>query len=94
MSLARVVTFENVGQAQIEEVARQVREDPRPDDIPASEFIMLHDAESDTALAIVFFDDEDSYRRGDEALNAMPSDETPGRRTSVARYRVVGRMTA
>lgn len=94
MSLARVVTFENVDQAQIEEVARQVREDPRPDDIPASEFLMLHDADSGTALAIVFFDDEDAYRRGDAALNAMPADETPGRRTSVARYRVVGRMTA
>lgn len=94
MSLARVVTFENVDQAQIEEVARQVREDPRPDDIPASEFLMLHDSQSGTALAIVFFDDEDSYRRGDEALNAMPADETPGRRTSVARYSVVGRMTA
>lgn len=94
MSLARVVTFENVDQAQIEEVARQVREDPRPDDIPASEFLMLHDAGSGTALAIVFFDDEDAYRRGDEALNAMPADETPGRRASVARYRVVGRTTA
>lgn len=94
MSLARVVTFENVDQAQIEEVAREVREDPRPDDIPASEFLMLHDADSGTAMAIVFFDDEDAYRRGDEALNAMPADETPGRRTSVGRYRVVGRVTA
>jgi hypothetical protein len=94
MSLARVVTFENVDQAQIEEVARQVREDPRPDDIPASEFLMLHDADGGTALAIVFFDDDDAYRRGDEALNAMSADETPGRRTAVARYSVVGRMTA
>jgi hypothetical protein len=94
MSLARVVAFENVGQAQMEEVVRQIREDPRPDDIPASEFVMLHDPDSDTALALLFFDDEDAYRRGDEALNAMPADETPGRRTSVARYRVVGRMTA
>jgi hypothetical protein len=94
MSLARVGTFENVDRAQIEKVTRQVREDPRPDDIPASEFVMLHDPDSDTALAIVFFDDEDAYRRGGEALNAMPVEETPGRRTSVARYRVVGRMKA
>jgi hypothetical protein len=94
MSLARVVTFENVDQAQMEEVARQAREDPRPDDIPASELLMLHDPDSRTALAILLFDDEDAYRRGDEALNAMPADETPGRRTSVARYAVVGRMTA
>lgn len=94
MSLARVVTFEGVDQAHMDALAQQVRDDPRPDDVPASEIVMLHDPQSATALAILFFDDEDSYRRGDEALNAMPADETPGRRTSVARYAVVGRMTA
>jgi hypothetical protein len=42
---------------------------------------------------IVFFDSEDDYRRGDEALNAMPAEDTPGRRTSVAKYDVAIRVT-
>ena len=37
---------------------------------------------------ILFFDTEDDYSRGDEMLNAMPADETPGQRTSVTRYNV------
>ena len=53
---------------------------------------MLHDAEAEKSLAIVFFDTEDDYRQGDEVLNAMPGD-TPGRRTSVAKYEVPIRMT-
>jgi hypothetical protein len=42
---------------------------------------------------IVFFEDEDAYKRGDEILNAMPAGETPGQRTSVTRYDVAMRMT-
>jgi hypothetical protein len=42
---------------------------------------------------IVFFESEDDYRRGDEVLNAMGSDETPGRRASVTKYDVAIRMT-
>ena len=42
---------------------------------------------------ILFFDNEDDYRRGDEALNAMPAGDTPGQRTSVAKYEVAMRMT-
>ena len=41
---------------------------------------------------IVFFDTEDDYRQGDEVLNAMPADDTPGSRTSVAKYEVPIRM--
>jgi hypothetical protein len=43
---------------------------------------------------IIFFDDEDDYRRGDEALSAMPAGDTPGRRAAVTRYDVAIRMTA
>jgi hypothetical protein len=43
---------------------------------------------------ILFFETEEDYGRGDEVLNAMPADETPGRRSSVARYDVAIRMTA
>ncbi len=45
-----------------------------------------------TALAIVFFDNEEDYAKGDAALNAMPASDTPGQRTSVAKYDVAVRM--
>lgn len=47
----------------------------------------------DGSLVIVFFDGEDDYRRGDEALEAMPSADTPGRRASVRKYHVAFRLT-
>ena len=45
------------------------------------------------ALVILFFDTDDDYRRGDEALNAMPAGDTPGKRASVTKYDVAFRMT-
>ena len=44
--------------------------------------------------ARVLFETADDYRQGDEALNAMPADETPGKRTAVAKYDVAFRMTS
>ena len=71
MALARVVAFEGVSTARIEEMQREMREGEQPEGMPASEFIMLHDAGSENALAIVFFETEEDYRRGDELLNAI-----------------------
>jgi hypothetical protein len=93
MALARVVTFEGVDKARMEEMQREMSGQERPDNIPATEIIVLHDAEADKAVAIVFFENEDDYRRGDEALNAMPAADTPGRRTSVTKYDVPIRMS-
>jgi hypothetical protein len=56
--------------------------------------MILHNPESDSALAIVFFDNEDDYQTGDAFLSAMPSSDTPGRRTSVAKHDVAVRMTS
>jgi hypothetical protein len=94
MALARVVSFEGVSRDRIEEIKREMQEGERPQDVPAKEVLMLHDPEADKSLAILFFDTEDDYRRGDEVLNAMPAGDTPGRRTSVAKYDVAVRMTA
>jgi hypothetical protein len=94
MALARVVSFEGVGKDRIEEMQREMREGERPEDVPATEVVVLHDSEAERALVILFFETEDDYRRGDETLNAMPAGETPGRRTSVTRYDVAIRMTA
>ena len=49
-----------------------------------------YDAEK--SIVLVFFDSEEDYQRGDEALSAMPSGDTPGQRTGVAKYEVAVRM--
>ena len=92
MALARVVSFEGVSTDRIEEMKRELREGERPEGMPATEMVMLHDPESEKSVAIVFFETEDDYRQGDEILNAMPAGDTPGRRTSVTRYDVAHRM--
>lgn len=93
MSLARVVSFEGVTSDHMQEVERRIAEEGRPEEIPATEIIILHDPEAETSLAVVFFDNEDDYRKGDAALSAMPASDTPGRRTSVTKYRVAVRAT-
>ena len=94
MTLARVVTFEGVNKDRIDELTREMQEGGPPEEIPAKEIVMLHDREGDTSLVILFFDSEDDYRRGDEALNAMPAGDTPGTRTSVTKYQVAVHRTA
>jgi hypothetical protein len=93
MALARVVSFEDVNRDRIEEMQREMREGERPEGLPATEIVVLHDAEAEKSLVILVFETEDDYRRGDETLNAMPAGDTPGRRTSVNRYDVAIRMT-
>jgi hypothetical protein len=92
MALARVVTFEGVEAESIEEARSQVEGD-RPDGLPATEIIMLHDADAKKSLVIVFFDTESDYATGDATLNAMATGDTPGQRTSVAKYDVAVRRT-
>jgi hypothetical protein len=65
----------------------------RPDDVPAKEIVVLHDPEAGKALVVLFFESDEDYRRGDEALSAMPASDTPGQRTSVTKYDVAFRMT-
>jgi hypothetical protein len=93
MALARVVTFEGVDADRIREMKNEIEGGERPADIPATEVLILHDAGSDKALAIVFFDNEDDYATGDATLNAMPRGDTPGQRTGVEKFDVALRMT-
>ena len=93
MALARVVTFEGVDKDRIEQLRSELEQGgERPEGVPASEIVVLHDAEAERSLVVVFFDSEEDYRKGDEALNAMPAGDTPGRRTSVTKYDVAIRM--
>ena len=94
MPLARVVTFEGVSKDRMEEMDREMREGQPPEGFPSSETVVLHDPEAEESLVIIIFENEDDYRRGDEVLNAMPSGDTPGRRTSVKKYNVAARMTS
>jgi hypothetical protein len=93
MALARVVSFDGVSSERIAEMQSEMEGSERPDDVPAKEIVVLHDPDAEKSLVILFFDNEDDYRRGDETLNAMPAGDTPGKRTSVSKYQVAFRMT-
>jgi len=93
MAFVRVVSFDGVSAERMADLARNVNEGERPDELPATEMLLLHDSESERALALVFFDSEDDYQKGHATLDAMPTDDTPGKRTSVAKYEVAARVT-
>jgi hypothetical protein len=86
---ARVATFEheNVDQ-MVDEIRRDVESGDRPPGLEDAKGVMvLVDRDKGKSMGIVFFDDEEALKRGDEALNQM----TPGegnRRTSVEFYEV------
>jgi hypothetical protein len=93
MALARVVSFEGVGKDRMDEMRREISDGEPPQGLPTTEIIVLHDADAEQALVIVFFETEDDYNRGDEILSAMPAGDTPGRRASVKKYEVGARAT-
>ena len=92
MALARVVSFDGVTQDRVREMQSEMRDSEPPEGLPAKEIIVLHDADAEKSVVIVFFDSEEDYRQGDEVLSAMPSGDTPGQRTGVAKYDVAMRM--
>lgn len=94
MALARVVTFEGVDSQRIAQLKSEIEAGEKPEGLPATEMMILHDSENDSALAIVFFDNEEDYKQGDQTLSAMPAGDTPGQRTSVDKYEVAVRATA
>jgi hypothetical protein len=93
MALARVVAFEGVTRERMEQLKGEIESGDRPEGVPATEFLLLHDSAANESLAVLFFESEDDYATGDAALDAMPRDDTPGTRTSVRKYDVVARMT-
>ena len=94
MALARVVSFDGVSKDRVEQMKGEMESGQPPEGLNATEVIILHDADAEKSLAIVFFDNEEDYRQGDETLSAMPADEVPGRRASVSKYDVAVRATA
>jgi hypothetical protein len=94
MAFARVVSFEGVDSAHMADLRSRMEGGEPPEGMPPSELLVLHDPEAQRSLAIVMFDNEDDYRKGDEILNSMPTGDTPGTRTSVTKYDVAMRMSS
>ena len=91
MALARVVSFEGVDSQRMSQLKTEMQGEP-PEGLPAKELLVLHDPDTEQSMAIVFFDNEDDYQKGHEILDAMPTTDTPGRRTSVSKYDVAIRQ--
>ena len=92
MAIARVVSFEDVDAGRMADLQRRMEEDGQPDGMPPVEILVLHDAGADRALVVQLFDNDDDYQRGEAVFAAMPTTDTPGRRASVSRYDVAGRL--
>jgi hypothetical protein len=90
MAVARVVEFEGVSKERLEEQNRKMVSGP-PEGFPNGELVVLHDG-ADKTLVIFIFENDEDYAKADEMLNAMPTDDTPGRRVSVTKYDVAARM--
>jgi hypothetical protein len=86
--LARVVSFDGVSKERMDEMRSEMEGSGPPEGLNPKEMLALHDPDSDKVLVVILFENEDDYRKGDEVLSAMPTDETPGQRTSVTRYDV------
>ena len=93
MALARVVTFEGVSKERMDEMKTEMQNEEPPEGLNAKELLVLHDPDAEKSVVVVFFDNEDDYKQGDEILSAMPAPDTPGKRTAVQKYNVATRMT-
>jgi len=92
MALARVVTFDGVSKERMDQLNREMEGGQPPEGFPQAEIVALHDPDTEKSLVVIFFENEDDYKRGDEILNAMPAGDTPGNRSSVTKYNVATRM--
>ena len=92
MAVARVVEFDGVSSERVEELRRRMSEGEPPEGMPSTEGIVLHDPAAEKSLVVLIFESEDDYARAHEILNAMPADDTPGTRASVAKYDVAHRF--
>jgi hypothetical protein len=92
MPLARVVAFDGVDSDRMAQMQSEMQGNERPENVPAKEIVVLHDPEAEKSLVILFFENEDDYKTGDETLSAMPAGDTPGKRSSVTKYQVAFRM--
>ena len=63
--------------------------------MPAKEFLLLQDTANGKSVAIVTFENEDDYRKGDEILSSMdPPGDGMGKRVSVEKFEIAARFEA
>jgi hypothetical protein len=93
MPVARVVMFDGVSKARLDEMQQQMEGQAPPEGVNAKEIVVLHDADAEKSVVILFFENDDDYRQGDKILSDMPASDTPGQRTSVGKYEVAMRET-
>lgn len=86
---ARVVRFTDVNQGGIDNVVSRVKEsDGPPPGVDSTAIKLLYDESQGTAVALMFFEDEEKMRAADEIFEQMDSSETPGTRASVDRCEI------
>ena len=87
----RIARFEGGDLAEADQAVARVRqqmESERPPGLEgAKRMLMLIDRENGRGAGLMFFDNEEDMRRGDEALNAM-TPQGDARRASVEMYEV------
>ena len=91
MALARVVSFEGVSSERMQQMQSEMNSGQPPEGMPSAEVVVLHDPQQEKSLVVLIVENEEDYRRADEVLSAMPASDTPGQRTSVAKYDVAVR---
>ena len=90
---ARVATFDH-GSAEgvdkmLEAIGQESQSGPPPGLEEAKGFMIFVDREKGKSQGIIFFENEEALKRGDEVLNNMsPDDDAEARRTSVEYYEV------
>jgi hypothetical protein len=81
---ARVVRFTDIDRQRIDDMKGRIESgEDRPEGMPDATMRMFIDDSQNTAVVALFFESEEDMRKGDEALNAMDSSDTPGTRASV-----------
>ena len=53
MALARVVSFDGVNSDRMAEMQRQMQDAEQRDDVPATEIVVLHEADAERSLVIL-----------------------------------------
>jgi hypothetical protein len=86
MAFARVVAFDGVSADRMRAMKQEIEGGEKPEGLPATELMILHDPATESALAILFFDSEDDYARATDHERDARGD-TPGNRTSVTSTR-------
>ena len=80
MTIARVVTFEDVDADRMTGLQHRMEEGDQPEGMPPVDVVVPHDTESGRALVLQLFVDDDNHRRGEEVFAALPAGDTPGTR--------------